>query len=195
MIVYVPGRMPTHVSPYGAARYPGSFLGSAPGGFRNLVPSLSGNQVPTYYPDLNLRHPQPDFSSWPRRMPVEEELGTSPPAGLPSLGASPNSLGTAGPASPAHSDSDASSSSLELGSVRRGENTQLKCRWEFFRPFYVTKFYVHFFRFFLRLGRRDKFNICLTTIFTQIAKSAANVCHGTESSITYHKILNCTLNM
>lgn len=129
MIVYVPGRMPTHVSPYGAARYPGSFLGSAPAGYRSLATTFSGNLSSNYYPNLGLRHPQPDvFSAWPRRMPVEEELGTSPPAGLPGLGASPNSVGTAGPASPAHSDSDASSSSLELGSVRRGENTQLKCR-------------------------------------------------------------------
>ncbi|XP_012253939.1 zinc finger protein 43-like [Athalia rosae] len=129
MIVYVPGRMPNHVSPYGVARYPGSFLGSAPAEYRSLVTPFSGNPIANYYSNLNLDHPRPDFSAWPRRMPVEEELGTSPPAGLPSLGASPNSLGTAGPPSPAHSDSDASNSSLELGSVRRGENTQLKCRW------------------------------------------------------------------
>ncbi|XP_015522933.1 oocyte zinc finger protein XlCOF28 isoform X1 [Neodiprion lecontei] len=130
MILYVPGRMPTHVNPYGVARYPGSFLGSAPAGYQSLANTFSGVPITTNYPNLSLHHPRLDFSAWPHRMPVEEELGTSPPAGLPSLGASPNcSLGTAGPPSPAHSDSDASSSSLELGSVRKGENTQLKCRW------------------------------------------------------------------
>ena len=44
-----------------------------------------------------------------------------------------------GPPSPAHSDSDASSSSLELGS-RGGEQAQLKCRLEFYLFIYIIVF-------------------------------------------------------
>lgn len=130
MIVYVPGRMPSHVDPYGAARYPGTLLGAVPG-FYSPISGYSTSPNSSYYGSLNL-HQQPplDLPVWPRRMPVEEELGTSPSAALPGLGVSPGGLANTGPASPAHSDSDASSSSLELGSIRRGENAQLKCRWQ-----------------------------------------------------------------
>ncbi|XP_046817130.1 zinc finger protein ZIC 1-like isoform X1 [Vespa crabro] len=140
MIVYVPGRMPSHVGPYGAARYPGTLLGAIPG-FYNPV---SGYSNSSYYGGLGQQHQQHqhhqlhqqrqgslDLPVWPRRMPAEEELGNSPSVALVGLGvSSPAGLGNGGPPSPAHSDSDASSSSLELGSVRRGENAQLKCRWQ-----------------------------------------------------------------
>ncbi|KAG7188040.1 hypothetical protein KM043_013206 [Ampulex compressa] len=129
MIVYVPGRMPSHVGPYGAARYPGTLLGAVPG-FYNPVTGYSTSPTSSYYGSLGLQQSQLDLPVWPRRMPLEEELGTSPTGGLPTLGVSPGTLGNGGPPSPAHSDSDASSSSLELGSVRRGENAQLKCRWQ-----------------------------------------------------------------
>lgn len=132
MIVYVPGRMPNHVGPYGGARYPGTLLGAAVPDFYS--PVISGYPISpnsSYYGSLGLRQQTSlDLPVWPRRMPVEDELGTSPSATLPRLGASPNSLANAGPPSPVHSDSDASSSSLELGSIRRGENAQLKCRWQ-----------------------------------------------------------------
>lgn len=119
MIVYVPGRMPTHVGPYGAARYPGTLLGAVPG----FYSPVSGSG---YYRSLSVQHQAPlDLPVWPRRMPAEEELGTTSPAvGLTGRVVSP---GNGGPPSPAHSDSDASSSSLELG-PRSGENAQLKCR-------------------------------------------------------------------
>lgn len=123
MIVYVPGRMPTHVGPYGAARYPGTLLGAVPG-FYSPVSGYSTGPVSSYYGSFQ---PPLDLPVWPRRMPAEEELGASPAAGLTGLGVSPN---TGGPPSPAHSDSDASSSSLELGTIRTGENAQLKCRWQ-----------------------------------------------------------------
>ncbi|KAI4501291.1 hypothetical protein M0802_003664 [Mischocyttarus mexicanus] len=142
MIVYVPGRMPSHVGPYGAARYPGTLLGAIPG-FYNPVSGYS-NSCYYDYGSLSQQHQQHqqlhqqrqgslNLPVWPRRMPAEEELGNSPSVALPGLGISSpaTGLGNGGPpSSPAHSDSDASSSSLELGSVRRGENAQLKCRWQ-----------------------------------------------------------------
>ncbi|XP_033229418.1 zinc finger protein GLIS3-like isoform X2 [Belonocnema kinseyi] len=121
--------MPSHVGPYGAARYPGTLLGTVPG-YYNPVSCYSTRQNSNYYGNLSLHQPPLDLPVWPRRMPAEEELGSLPSMGLASLGVSPGTLGNRGPPSPAHSDSDASSSSLELGSVRRGENTQLKCRWQ-----------------------------------------------------------------
>ncbi|XP_020277992.1 B lymphocyte-induced maturation protein 1 homolog isoform X2 [Pseudomyrmex gracilis] len=112
--------MPTHVGPYGAARYSGTLLGAVPGFYS-----------PSYYGRLSVQHQSPlDLPVWPRRMPAEEELGTSPAASLTGLGVSPGPLGNGGPPSPAHSDSDASSSSLELGTIRAGENAKLKCRWQ-----------------------------------------------------------------
>lgn len=140
MLVYVPGRMPSHVGPYGAARYPGTLLGAIPG-FYNPI---SGYSNSSYYGGLGQQHQHHqlhqqrqgslDLPVWPRRMPAEEELRNSPSVALVGLGvSSPAGLGNGGPPSPAHSDSDASSSSLELGSVRRGENAQLKCRWEYYQ--------------------------------------------------------------
>lgn len=127
MIVYVPGRMPTHVGPYGAARYPGTLL-RAVSGFYNPVSGYSASPDSSYYGSLSVQHQSSlDLPVWPRRMPAEEELATSPAASL-GLGVSPGPLGNGGPPSPAHSDSDASSSSLELGTIRTGENAQLKCR-------------------------------------------------------------------
>ncbi|XP_012219791.1 zinc finger protein GLI1 isoform X1 [Linepithema humile] len=127
MIVYVPGRMPTHVGPYGAARYPGTLL-RAVSGFYNPVSGYSASPDSSYYGSLSVQHQSSlDLPVWPQRMPAEEELAASPPASL-GLGVSPSPLGN-GPPSPAHSDSDASSSSLELGTIRTGENAQLKCRW------------------------------------------------------------------
>ncbi|XP_015601813.1 zinc finger protein 76 [Cephus cinctus] len=128
MIVYVPGRMPTHVGPYGAARYPGTLLGTVPG-YYSPVSGYSTSPNSTYYTSGVQQPPALELPVWPCRMPAEEELGSSPGGALMTLGNSPAGLGTGGPPSPAHSDSDASSSSLELGSVRRGENAQLKCRW------------------------------------------------------------------
>ncbi|XP_012287076.1 zinc finger protein GLIS3-like isoform X2 [Orussus abietinus] len=118
--------MPTHVGPYGAARYPGTLLAAVPSGL--YVPTSgysSANQRVVYRTGLTLHQSPLDLPAWPRRMPAEEDLGNSPSA----MGVSPGSLGAGGPPSPAHSDSDASNSSLELGSLRRGENAQLKCRW------------------------------------------------------------------
>jgi zinc finger protein GLIS2 len=125
MIVYVPSRMPTHVGPYGAARYPGTLLGAVPG-FYSPLSGYSTIPISSYYGSYQ-HQPPLDLPVWPHRMPAEEELGTSPAASLTGLGVSP---GNGGPPSPAHSDSDASSSSLELGTIRTGENTQLKCRWQ-----------------------------------------------------------------
>lgn len=112
MILYVPGRMPTHL---------GSYSSLVPGYYSSYRYSH-----PSYYGNLNLQQPPLELAVWPRSMPTEEDLATSPASaqGLPSL----TGALTTGPPSPAHSDSDASSSSLELGSVRRGENAQLKCR-------------------------------------------------------------------
>lgn len=130
MIVYVPGRMPSHVGPYGGARYPGTLLGAVPG-FYSPVSGYPSSAISSYYGNLGSpRQPTSavDLPVWPQRMPIEEELGTSPAAALPVLAVSPT--GAHAPPSPAHSDSDASSSSLELGTIRRGENAQLKCRWQ-----------------------------------------------------------------
>ncbi|XP_014612424.1 PREDICTED: zinc finger protein ZIC 2-B-like [Polistes canadensis] len=157
MIVYVPGRMPSHVGPYGAARYPGTLLGAIPS-FYNPVSGYSNSSYYDYgslsqqqhhhHQQHHQLHQQQRQGSlnlpvWPRRMPTEEELlpnSTSvvalPGLGIPSPAAAAAAVAVVGlgnggpPPSPAHSDSDASSSSLELGSVRRGENAQLKCRWQ-----------------------------------------------------------------
>ncbi|XP_043579379.1 zinc finger protein ZIC 1-like isoform X1 [Bombus pyrosoma] len=130
MIVYVPGRMPSHVGPYGSVRYPGTLLGVVPG-FYSPISGYSTSPNPSYYESLSLQQQAPlDLPVWPRSMPIEEELATSPSAVIPGLGVSPDGLANGGPPSPAHSDSDASNSSLELGSIRRGENAQLKCRWQ-----------------------------------------------------------------
>ncbi|XP_034951912.1 zinc finger protein GLI2-like isoform X2 [Chelonus insularis] len=125
--------MPNHVGPYGAARYPG-LLTSTPGYYRPVSTYLPNLHYYQNYPtsnvfsNLNILHQPVDLPVWPHKMPAEEELATSP-SGRISIGASPSALTSGGPPSPAHSDSDASNSSLELGSVRRGENAQLKCRW------------------------------------------------------------------
>ncbi|XP_043276305.1 zinc finger protein GLI2-like isoform X2 [Venturia canescens] len=135
--------MPSHVGPYGAARYPGTLLGAAVPSYYNTPTAYAtsnnnnlhhhhhhpSNTISYYTSNLNLHQTPLDLPVWPRRMPTEDELGTSPPAGLGSLVTSTGGLASGGPPSPAHSDSDASNSSLELGSVRRGENAQLKCRW------------------------------------------------------------------
>lgn len=128
MIVYVPGRMPIQVNPYGVTRYPRTLLSTIPG-FYNPISDYPVNPGSSYYGSLSTQHQSPlDLPVWPRRMPIEEELVTSPAARLAGFGISPGTLANGGPPSPAHSDSDASSSSLELSSIRRGENTQLKCR-------------------------------------------------------------------
>lgn len=128
MIVYVPGRMPSHVGAYGSVRYPGTLLGAIPG-FYSPISGYPTSPNINYYGSLSLHQQAPlDLPVWPRSMPVEEELGTSPSTALPGLGVSPDGLTNGGPPSPVHSDSDASNSSLELGSIRRGENAQLKCR-------------------------------------------------------------------
>jgi len=127
MIVYVPGRMPTHVGLYGAARYSGTLLGGIPG-FYNPVPSSVISDSSYYIKSFDIKHQSLDFPIWSGRMPGEDELGTTPAADLNGLEVSPGTLGNGGPPSPAHSDSDASSSSLELGTIRTGENAQLKCR-------------------------------------------------------------------
>ncbi|XP_058799071.1 zinc finger protein GLI1-like [Phymastichus coffea] len=58
------------------------------------------------------------FSGWPRTMPQDEEM-------LAQSAAAAAAIAGNGPSSPAHSDSDASNSSLEL----RTERTELQCRW------------------------------------------------------------------
>lgn len=128
MIVYVSGRMPSHVAPYGSVRYPSTLLGAVPG-FYSPISGYPTSPNSNYYGSFSL-HQQPplDLPVWPRSMPVEEELATTPSTAIPGLRVSPDGLPNGGPPSPAHSDSDASSSSLELGSIRRGENAQLKCR-------------------------------------------------------------------
>ncbi|XP_057340529.1 zinc finger protein GLI1-like [Microplitis mediator] len=126
MIVYVPGRMPNQVNQYGAARYPG--LLASPGYYSPVSSYYHHQQANTQGYQPTSPFYQVDLPSWPYRMLAEDELNASP-TGTTNLGTSPTSLVLAGPASPAHSDSDASNSSLELGSVRRGENAQLKCRW------------------------------------------------------------------
>lgn len=129
MIVYVPGRMPSHVGPYGAARYRGTLLGVVPSyycstpGYIESSP-LTGRTL--FSGNLNLYQAPLDLPVWPRSMPAEEELGRLP-VRLTCPGASP-SFSSGGPPSPTHSDSDASNSSLEVSNIRRGENGQLKCR-------------------------------------------------------------------
>ncbi|XP_011299778.1 pH-response transcription factor pacC/RIM101 [Fopius arisanus] len=130
MIVYVPGRMPHHVGPYGAARYPGTLLGSGSNYYNpsfDYVGSvhLAGSRL--FSGQLNLYQSALDLPIWPRRMPADEELGRSP--GIFNDLATLPSFASGGPPSPAHSDSDASNSSLELSNIRKGENGQLKCRW------------------------------------------------------------------
>ncbi|XP_066586721.1 uncharacterized protein [Prorops nasuta] len=124
--------MPTHVGPYGVARYPSTLLrgvqsfyspvsvySSGFSYYGSLQPAPASVQLPA--PEtLPPPPPPPPVPLWSQRMPAEEES--------PSIGVSGGPL--ANPPSPAHSDSDASSSSLELGSIRRGENAQLRCRWQ-----------------------------------------------------------------
>lgn len=128
MILYVPGRMPTQQ----ISRYPGSSpiyyssagLLSHHHGYSTSPPASAINS--SYYGSLSLHQVPLDLPVWPRRMPAEEELVAigSPNAALANLAGSPNGA----PPSPVHSDSDASNSSLELGSVGGGENAQLKCK-------------------------------------------------------------------
>ncbi|KAF7997177.1 hypothetical protein HCN44_005454 [Aphidius gifuensis] len=136
MIVYVPGRMPNQIGPYGSARYPGTLLGPVPGYYTPVTNYVTDNNQ-HHYRNIGVTSGQQNIYQtplnlpiWPRRMPTDEELATSPAGRLSALGTSPtNGPASGGPPSPAHSDSDASNSSLELGSVRRGENAHLKCRW------------------------------------------------------------------
>ncbi|XP_015124828.1 transcriptional activator cubitus interruptus [Diachasma alloeum] len=130
MIVYVPGRMPTHIRPYGVARYPGTLLGTGPSYYSPTPVDIVTTHVTgrgLSLGNLNLYQPALDLLIWPRRMPVEEELDRSPNMHT-DLGALAN-FASVGPPSPVHSDSDASNSSLELSKIRKGENGQLKCRW------------------------------------------------------------------
>ncbi|XP_015186036.1 PREDICTED: zinc finger protein ZIC 3-like [Polistes dominula] len=104
MIVYVPGRMPSHVGPYGAARYPGTLLGTIPG-FYNPVSGYSNSSYYDYgglsqqqhHHNHHQHHQQfhqqlqgsLNLPVWPRRMPAEEELPNSPSVvALPGLGIS-----------------------------------------------------------------------------------------------------------
>ncbi|XP_063975635.1 zinc finger protein ZIC 3-like [Diachasmimorpha longicaudata] len=130
MIVYVPGRMPSHIRPFGVARYPAALLGTR----SSYYSPITGNVVSTHLTgrdlslgSLNLYQPVLDLPVWPRRMPVEEGLGQSPNM-CTDLGTL-SGFASVGPSSPVHSDSDASNSSLELSKIRKGDNGQLKCRW------------------------------------------------------------------
>ncbi|KAK0092785.1 hypothetical protein PV326_000610 [Microctonus aethiopoides] len=140
MIVYVPGRMPDHVGPYGAARYPGLLGNTLPSYYHPISTYLNHQQQQHHHSttrlfneNFNLLHHHPiDIPIWTTIMPSEEDLVASQNSNRlgGGIGASPSSgLPSDGPPSPSHSDSDASNSSLELGSIRRGENAQLKCRW------------------------------------------------------------------
>lgn len=136
MIVYVPGRMPSQIGQYGTARYPGTLLSGIPGYYTPVTNYVTNNHQQgdfvgprTITGNLSLFQSPLNFPTWPRRMPTDEELATSPNGRLSGLGTSPtNGPSSGGPPSPAHSDSDASNSSLELGSLRRGDNAHLKCR-------------------------------------------------------------------
>jgi hypothetical protein len=119
MIVYVPGRMPRHVE--AAAR-----LGAYQPGYygRQLLlvrPALSCPPSPPSSPPSSPSQQLLARTAWPRGMPHDEEM-------LGVTGQRHGPVVVDGPPSPAHSDSDASSSSLELGSLRTGEHAQLKCR-------------------------------------------------------------------
>lgn len=121
MILYVPGRMPTQQ----ISRYSGSSpIYYTSGVLAHHGYSTSPPSVNDYYGNLSLHQVPLDLPVWPRRMPAEEELASSPNAALTTLAGSPSGA----PPSPVHSDSDASYSSLELGSVGGGENAQLKCK-------------------------------------------------------------------
>lgn len=124
MIVYVPDRMP-HIDPYGAAHYDSStFLETVPN-FYNLVSGYSINPELSYYG--NLVQQSLDLLDWPQNMPAEDEH--SPAAGLTAgLRVPSATLSNGSPPSPTNSDSDASSSSLELGTIRPDENAKLHCR-------------------------------------------------------------------
>lgn len=120
MIVYVPGRMPAYAARLGAtANYYG----------QQQQQQQQQQQVFLTYPPSPPASPTTHqlLTGWPRRMPQDEEML------VVATGQQPQQLHANvvvnGPPSPAHSDSDASSSSLELGSVRRAEHAQLKCKW------------------------------------------------------------------
>lgn len=155
MIVYVPGRMPDHVGPYGAARYPGLLGNTLPSYYHPISTYLNHHHhqqqqhhhstTRLYNENFNLLHHHPiDIPIWTTTMPSEEDLVASQNGNRlgGGIGASPSSgLPSDGPPSPSHSDSDASNSSLELGSIRRGENAQLKCRWDSFFIFISSSFF------------------------------------------------------
>lgn len=103
MIVYVPGRMPRPA-------------------YRLGVPyQLLVQQQPISPPPIspNIITTTSLFQGWPRTMPQDEEM-------LVQSAVTASNIVVNGPASPAHSDSDASNSSLEL----RTEQiiTQIQCR-------------------------------------------------------------------
>ncbi|OXU26962.1 hypothetical protein TSAR_008449 [Trichomalopsis sarcophagae] len=116
--------MPRHLgAAYGAARLGYHQQPSSPSNYYHLLPASPPASPPSsgyLYQPLQ----QPLISTWPRTMPQDEEM---------LMASSQHHVGSPmvvnGPPSPAHSDSDASSSSLELGSVRGGKHAQLMCRW------------------------------------------------------------------
>ena len=67
-------------------------------------------------------------NTWPRVMPQDEEMMVTNIAGQHHAVVGVQGMVVNGPPSPAHSDSDASNSSLELSSGRRAEHTQQRCR-------------------------------------------------------------------
>lgn len=147
MIVYVPGRMPS------AARLGAYYGHQQPGHYGQQLLLVhrdtlaNGSQGAGYnYPSslFQQQHqpPSPPASppqdeqilgprAWPRAingpsvMPQDEEMQLVPGH---AMGPAAGQVVVHGPPSPAHSDSDASSSSLELGSVRRNDHSHLKCR-------------------------------------------------------------------
>ncbi|KAJ8680827.1 hypothetical protein QAD02_016614 [Eretmocerus hayati] len=118
MIVYVPARMPSRQLGHGFGYQPPGYYGH-----RLLVAQQHHQQnhqiqcgggyyqppSPPASPNDNCKTNLGVNNNWPigSIMPLHDEEMT-----------------------PAHSDSDASSSSLELGSVRRAEHAQLECRWQ-----------------------------------------------------------------
>ncbi|KAL7300809.1 hypothetical protein TKK_0006375 [Trichogramma kaykai] len=154
MIVYVPGRMPVrayypHHHQQGIYQHQAGVAGPIHGYYSGPTSSTAAQHGSGLILDQH-RHQQrrqhtvtigadrdplqgPNLQAWPRIMPQDEEMQLMAVATAPVAQqnpASPSDPVNAGPASPAHSDSDASSSSLEVPNSRGTNEQQQLCRWQ-----------------------------------------------------------------
>ena len=101
-------------------------------GFYSPISGYSTSPNPSYYESLSLPTTSTAGPSGLATKHARSRRTRNFPVGAVIPGLESRRMGwqTVDHPSPAHSDSDASNSSLELGSIRRGENAQLKCRWQ-----------------------------------------------------------------